>query len=96
MYVTPELARERLGVEGPGIKYNPNIESIKNHNYVATIGNSKKVDFKVLNPLTGRSPGPMYNCQSDFILKHNSKFGTEERLKEQRKENPTSGNYNVS
>jgi len=55
--------------------YTPKYDLIKNQNYRPTIGHDIKVDDRKLNPLTGRSPGPMYNTQKSFVNKHAFNFG---------------------
>lgn len=39
-----------------------------------------KIDAKIMNPLSFRSPGPVYNTSKNLELEHSYRFGTAQKL----------------
>lgn len=58
MYHEKSLQKENFLREGPAIKYQPKYNYLMKKESSATIGNSVRIDEKLINPLKGRSPGP--------------------------------------
>jgi len=48
-----------MGSQGVDIKYTPNMDAVKNHAFVPTIGNIVKIDDHLQGPLRFVSPGPI-------------------------------------
>jgi len=70
-----------LGKEGPGVKYNPKVDAVKEKHRTTTIGHGCKIDQEVISQyLKHRSPGPMYNVSRSFVCKSWGKsFGNSKR-----------------
>lgn len=67
------------------------MDTVKNHAFVPTIGNIKKIDEHLQAPLRYVSPGPVQDVTHDFGLKHSTRFPKDTRLKKYKSESSMAG-----
>lgn len=59
----------------------------------AVIGNSCRIDQKLLNPLMGRSPGPKYTTSKNMLRNTSTSFSLDQKLKDPKISAPNPNRY---